>query len=125
MTPMKSQRSGERKHRMERAQRVIVRACSWLAARAGAWIIGLAVIWMASSPLPMWGQWNGTNPVLTNSNVGIGTQSALTKLAIGNGSLSDSNVPLQMSAGGALAYLGVNRTDGQYAALFGGSFQHR
>ena len=65
---------------MNRAHSVIVRACSRLAVRAGAWIIGLAVVWMAASPRPMWGQWNGTNPVWTNSNVGIGTTSPATTL---------------------------------------------
>jgi len=30
---------------------------------------------MAAEPMPVWGQWNGTNPVWTNSNVGIGTSS--------------------------------------------------
>ena len=65
---------------MKRAHCVIVRGCSWLAGHTGALIIGLAVVWMASGPRPAWGQWNGTNPVWTNSNVGIGTNAPATTL---------------------------------------------
>jgi hypothetical protein len=68
---------------MKQAHSVIVGACSWLAGRTGAWIIGLAVAWMAAAPSPMWSQWNGTNPVWTNSNVGVGTTAPSAKLSIG------------------------------------------
>jgi hypothetical protein len=67
---------------MNRAHPVIVRACSRPAFRAGAWIIGLAVVWMAVSPRPMWGQWNGTNPVWTNNSVGIGTSTPASLLHV-------------------------------------------
>ncbi len=60
---------------MNRAHSVIAGAHSWLAGHTGALIVGLAVVWMTASPRPMWGQWSGTNPVWTNSNVGIGTAS--------------------------------------------------
>lgn len=55
---------------MNRAHSVIAGAGSWLAGHTGALIVGLAVVWMAASPSPVWGQWSGTNPVWTNSNVG-------------------------------------------------------
>lgn len=58
---------------MNRAHSVIAGACSWLAGHTGALIVGVAVVWMTAAPSPMWGQWSGTNPVWTNSNVGIGT----------------------------------------------------
>lgn len=59
---------------MNRAYCVIPSASSWLAGRSGAWTVGLVMVWIAASPNPLWGQqWNGTNPVWTNSNVGIGT----------------------------------------------------
>ena len=44
---------------MKRAHPVIVGAGSWLAGHTRARIIGLAVVWMAAEPGPMWGQWNG------------------------------------------------------------------
>src|SRR5881394_1333116 len=51
----------------------MIRICSYLKDRRGALAIGLLFAAMAATP--MWGQWNGTNPVWTNSNVGIGTAS--------------------------------------------------
>jgi hypothetical protein len=33
---------------------------------------------MAAVPTPVWGQWTGTNPLWTNSNVGIGTTAPAT-----------------------------------------------
>src|SRR5436190_632221 len=84
---------------MNRTYSVIVRACRELAVRSGAWIIGLAMIWMAAAPRAAWAQWNGTNPVWTNSNVGIGTASP--------------TVSLDIQASGAIQYLtsttGTNR----------------
>jgi len=73
---------------MKRAQCVIGRACSRIAPRSGAWIIGLAVTWMMLAPHAAWAQWNGTNPVWTNSNVGIGTTNLAGTLEAqgGNGS---------------------------------------
>ncbi len=53
----------------------MIRSCSYLKARRAAVLTGLAVVWMAASPRPAWCQWSGTNPVWTNSNVGIGTSS--------------------------------------------------
>jgi hypothetical protein len=68
---------------MNRAHCVIVRACSRLAGHTGALIVGLALVWMAAAPRPMFGQWSGTNPVTTMSNVGIGTTSPGNMLQIG------------------------------------------
>lgn len=102
---------------MNRAHSVIVRACSWLAARAGAWIIGLAVVWMAAAPRPMWGQWSGTNPVWTNSNVGIGTSTPTSQPQIsGNGAVAE-----QISTtGSGLTWLSFNNQDGwSYVGLLG------
>ena len=65
---------------------------------------------------------NGATTLLlqeSSGNVGIRTSSPLAKLSIGDGSLTDTAVPAQMSAGGTLAYYGVNRTNGNYGALFG------
>lgn len=66
---------------------------------------------------------NGASGVVaTVSSAGYvtvaGTNGAA-KLSIGGGTISDTNVPAQMSAGGATAYYGVNRTNGNYGALFG------
>jgi hypothetical protein len=56
----------------------------------------------------------------SDGNVGIGTSSPLGKLSVGNGSLTDANLPIQISTSsdGGEAYLGVNRNGG-YGALFG------
>jgi len=53
----------------------MIRTCSYLRDRRRAFAAGLVLAAMAAVPMPMWGQWNGTNPVWTNSNVGIGTTS--------------------------------------------------
>ena len=58
---------------MNRAHRVADCSVSCLPHPLGAWIFGLAVAVTAVAPRAAWGQWNGTNPVWTNSNVGIGT----------------------------------------------------
>jgi hypothetical protein len=54
------------------------------------------------------------------NSVGIATSSPLAKLSVGNGSLTDTNLPIQISSpsDGGQAYLGVNRNGG-YGALFG------
>ncbi len=67
---------------MNRAHSEIVGARSWLAGHTGALIVGLAVVWMTVAPRPAWGQWSGTNPVWTNSNVGIGTSNPIGKLHV-------------------------------------------
>jgi hypothetical protein len=58
--------------------------------------------------------------VKNGGNVGIGTSSPLAKLSVGNGSLSDSNLPVQISTAAAsgTAYFGANK-NGAYGALFG------
>ncbi len=66
--------------------------------------------------------YSGSNNLVlqeAGGRVGIGTTSPLCTLAIGAGSISDANVPLQLSAAGATKYIGVNRTNGNYGALFG------
>jgi len=50
---------------------------------------------------------------------GIATASPLARLSVGDGSLSDGNFPVQISAGGTRAYYAVNRSDGNYGAGFG------
>jgi hypothetical protein len=56
----------------------------------------------------------------TSGNLGVGTTSPLAKLSIGGGSLSDANVPVQISSGGSATetYFGANK-NGSYGALFG------
>jgi hypothetical protein len=57
---------------------------------------------MAMAPMPMWGQWNGTNPVWTNSNVGIGTATPQNGLEISGPSSMSS---LRLDALGANGYV--------------------
>lgn len=52
-------------------------------------------------------------------NVGIGTTNPLAQLSIGDGSIADSNVHVQLNAKGDVQYYGVNRNDSEYGALFG------
>jgi hypothetical protein len=55
----------------------------------------------------------------TSQNVGIGTTSPLCKLAVGAGSLSDGNIPIQInSATSSATYLGLNK-GGTYGGLIG------
>jgi hypothetical protein len=66
----------------------MIRSYSYLKGRCGAVLASLAVIWIAA-PCPAWGQqWNGTNPVWTNSNVGIGTTAPAAKLHLSGASPS-------------------------------------
>jgi len=73
----------------------------------------------------------GANPITLSTNgsewvrvssgglFGIATASPLARLSVGDGSLSDGNFPVQISAGGTRAYYAVNRSDGNYGAGFG------
>ena len=65
---------------------------------------------------------NGSTTAITidtSQNVGIGTTSPLCKLAIGAGSLSDVNVPIQINSPSAAAtYIGLNK-GGAYGGLIG------
>jgi hypothetical protein len=63
---------------------------------------------------------NSANFIVSGGNVGIGTSSPLAKLSIGAGSLSDVNLPAQMSTGGGGtgAYFGFNK-NGSYGLLVG------
>jgi hypothetical protein len=75
------------------------------------------VVWMAAAPRPMWGQWSGTNPVWTNSNVGIGTSTPTSQLQIsGNGAVAE-----QISTtGSGLTWLSFSNQYGwSYAGLLG------
>ena len=70
--------------------------------------------------LPSNGLLAGANQlVLSGGNVGIGTTTPLALLAVGSGSIADSNLPIQISANGTMAYYGANRSNGAYGALFG------
>lgn len=85
---------------INRAHSVIDRAHSCLALRPGAWIIGLAVMWMAAAPRAAWGQWIGTNPVYTYNNVGIGTASPRHLLGFGYGGVtSDGSFGIAINNG--------------------------
>ncbi len=101
---------------MKRANFVIVRACSWLTTNTQAFLIGLTVVWMAAAPRAAWGQWNGTNPVWTNSNVGIGTTAPAYKLdAVGGfshfGYNTNGVIPPSDNVNGGLI-VGWNRSTG-------------
>lgn len=48
-----------------------------------------------------------------------GTTGGNAIVSVGGGTIVDTNVKVQMSAAGTLAYYGVNRTNGNYGALFG------
>jgi hypothetical protein len=67
---------------MKRVNCIVDGTCSCPAGRTRVLILGLAVAWTASAPRAAWGQWNGTNPIWTNSNVGIGTASPSSRLMI-------------------------------------------
>jgi hypothetical protein len=70
---------------MKRAHCVMVRACSYPKAHAGAFTLGVALVWMASLPSPAWGQWSGTSPgpiYYNNGSVGIGTASPSSPLHV-------------------------------------------
>ncbi len=51
--------------------------------------------------------------------VGINDPAPLCQLSVGGGSLTDANVPVQISAHGSQGYFGVNRADGKYGLLMG------
>jgi hypothetical protein len=74
----------ESKDSMKRAHCVIGNRSSWLAARSGAWIIGLAVVWTAVAPRAAWSQYywpnypyNSTITITSGGFVGIGTSNPL------------------------------------------------
>ena len=61
-----------------------------------------------------------TMTFLSSGNVGIGTTDPLAKLSVGAGSLTDSNLPLQISSQGntTAGYMGLNKNGG-YGMLVG------
>jgi hypothetical protein len=71
----------------------MIRTCSYLKNRRGAFVAFLVLAAMAAVPMPVWGQWNGTNPVWTNSNVGIGTSSPAFPLHVVGGTVLSSTAP--------------------------------
>ncbi|MCW5979789.1 MAG: hypothetical protein KIT09_17040 [Bryobacteraceae bacterium] len=73
-------------------------------------LIGLAFAWMAFPPAPAWGQWSGTNPLWTNSTVGIGTSSPSTMLhVVGNlAAWQASNGFVQLRADNAVVWRSGN-----------------
>jgi hypothetical protein len=64
--------------------------------------------WMAVTPGPAWGQWNGANPVWTNSNVGIGTSNPIAPLHIVG--TNSSNGQLIYHGPGSTVALSLRRT---------------
>jgi hypothetical protein len=71
-------------------------------------------------------RWVDTDTITTSSiyetggNIGIGTTSPLAKLSVGNGSISDANVPIQISSegNGTQKWIGVNK-NGSYGLIAG------
>lgn len=68
-------------------------------------------------------RYSSTSPIFVarpNGNVGIGTATPLAKLSIGDNSILDGSVPLQLSTGGvsSQANIGVNK-NGAYGFLLG------
>jgi hypothetical protein len=113
MLPVESKRSGARKDRMNRAYSVMVRAWSGLIGHSGALIAGLAVAWMASTPVAAWGQYwsqNGNSIYNTNGgNVGIGTTSPTNNLTIDQGTSATqagSGVAVKYGAGRTVLFQG-------------------
>ncbi len=90
----------------------MIRSCSYLKGRCVAVLASLAVLWLAA-PCPVWGQWNGTNPVWTNSNVGIGTTAPAERLDIGSFSALSDNY-LKISNGDQNAYVAGIKLRGSY-----------
>jgi len=84
------------------------RSCSDQRKSAGALAAGLVFAAMAVTPKPMWGQWNGTSPVWTNSNVGIGTSTPASLLEVSgdsSGTLSLLRLTNSYSSNGAAQLL--------------------
>src|SRR4051812_38336403 len=79
----------------------MIRICSYLMNRRGVIAAGLVLAAMAAAPTPIWGQWDGTNPVWTNSNVGIGTQYPAARFTISSaaGGSLNSGIYLQDTGG--------------------------
>lgn len=71
----------------------MIRTCSYLRDRRGAFAACLVFAAMAGVPTPMWGQWTGTNPVWTNSNVGIGTTAPTAQLQVQSGQVAFGGSP--------------------------------
>jgi predicted DNA-binding protein YlxM (UPF0122 family) len=94
----------------------MIRAYLTLSSPRGLLAVGLILMAMAVVPAPVVGQWSGTNPISTSSNVGIGTNTPFSKL--------------HLQASGAAAYLTLSNTvsgkywyqgfldDGKFALLY-------
>lgn len=88
-----------------------------MAWRAAAWIVSLTGVWLLLAPMPVWGQWNGTNPIWTNSNVGIGTASPAARLSLGfnsTGMLHFGIVDQAIYGGNAAGNLHIDSVAGMY-----------
>jgi hypothetical protein len=77
-------------------------------------------IWVSTSNMNFKTNGSEKMTILSGGNVGIGTTSPQTRLAVGNGSLADTNVPLQISSQGnaTQAFIGINKNGG-YGLLLG------
>ncbi len=89
----------------------MIRTCSYLRDRRGTFAAALVSAVMVIVPVPVWGQWTGTDPVYTYSKVGIGTNAPDQALHIsGTGAtrliITGGSAYARMVASGTTAYYG-------------------
>ena len=90
--------------------------CSCWRNRRDVFAAGLVLAAMAAVPMPVWGQWSGTNPVWTNSNAGIGTASPFSALHL-RSSGSNAYITLSNSLSGKYWYEGF-LDDGKFVLSY-------